>query len=87
MGPPTYRGDDGQAGDREERRAGDATEERPLNSAAKVDARWVARGADNTQAGTALEAALRKAGAPAADARIYLACEAAAYAQHPPAAD
>ena len=56
----------------------DAAEERPLNSAAKVDARWVARGADNTQAGSALEAALRQAGAPAGDARIYLACEAAA---------
>lgn len=56
----------------------DAAEERPLQSAAKVDARWVARGADNTLAGQALEAALRKAGAPAADARIYLACEAAA---------
>jgi NADPH-dependent ferric siderophore reductase len=53
-------------------------EERALQSAAKVDAQWVPRGADNTQAGTALEAALRKAGAPAADARIYLACEAAA---------
>jgi len=54
----------------------DAAEERPLQSAAKVDAQWVARGSDNTQAGTALEAALRKAGALPADARIYLACEA-----------
>jgi NADPH-dependent ferric siderophore reductase len=53
-------------------------EERVLQSLAKVDAQWVARGADNTQAGTVLEATLRKAGAPAADARIYLACEAAA---------
>jgi NADPH-dependent ferric siderophore reductase len=56
----------------------DAAEERLLQSAAKVDTRWVARGTDNTQAGSALEAALRKNGAPTADARIYLACEAAA---------
>ncbi len=56
----------------------DAAEERPLHSAAKVDAHWTARGSDNTQAGQALEAALRKAGAPAPGTRIYLACEAAA---------
>jgi NADPH-dependent ferric siderophore reductase len=56
----------------------DAAEERALQSPAKVDTQWVARGADNTQAGQALEAALRKAGAPAGEARIYLACEAAA---------
>jgi NADPH-dependent ferric siderophore reductase len=56
----------------------DAAEERPLNSAAKMETRWIARGTDNTQAGTALEAALRKAGTLPADARIYLACEAAA---------
>jgi NADPH-dependent ferric siderophore reductase len=56
----------------------EAAEERPLLSAAKVDAQWVARGAENTQAGSALEAALRKAGPPAPGTRIYLACEAAA---------
>jgi len=56
----------------------DTAEERPLQSAARVDARWVARGADNTKAGQALEAALRQAGPPSTDARIYLACEAAA---------
>ncbi|MFC5520696.1 siderophore-interacting protein [Polaromonas jejuensis] len=56
----------------------DGAEERALPGAAQVDAQWVARGADNAQAGRALEAALRLAGPPAADARIYLACEAAA---------
>ena len=56
----------------------DAAEERPLQSTAMVEARWVARGADNSKAGQALETALRQAGAPSADARIYLACEAAA---------
>lgn len=56
----------------------DAAEERPLHSAATVNAQWVARGADNSKAGQALETALRQAGAPAGDARIYLACEAAA---------
>jgi NADPH-dependent ferric siderophore reductase len=54
------------------------TEQRKLTGAAIVDAEWVARGADNRQAGQALEAALRKAGPPVAGARIYLACEAAA---------
>ena len=56
----------------------DGKEERPLQSHAKVEAEWVARGSDNTQAGTALEAALRQSGVPAAGTRIYLACEAAA---------
>jgi NADPH-dependent ferric siderophore reductase len=56
----------------------DAAEERPLHSAATVNAQWVARGADNSKAGQALETALRQTGAPAGDARIYLACEAAA---------
>ncbi|SFC15544.1 NADPH-dependent ferric siderophore reductase, contains FAD-binding and SIP domains [Polaromonas sp. OV174] len=56
----------------------DAAEERALHSPAALATQWVVRGADNTQAGTALEAALRLAGPPAAEARIYLACEAAA---------
>ncbi len=53
-------------------------EERPLLGGANADVQWVVRGADNTQAGQALEAALRQAGAAADGARIYLACEAAA---------
>jgi NADPH-dependent ferric siderophore reductase len=56
-------------------------EARPLLGGANADVQWVARGADNTRAGQALEAALRQAGPTAngADgARIYLACEAAA---------
>jgi NADPH-dependent ferric siderophore reductase len=55
-----------------------ADEQRRLPGRATITAEWVARGTDNTQAGTALETALRKAGPPPADARIYLACEAAA---------
>ncbi|MDO9404372.1 MAG: siderophore-interacting protein [Polaromonas sp.] len=55
-----------------------SSEERPLQSAGRIDAEWLARGEDNTQAGTALEAALRQGPPPPADARIYLACEAAA---------
>jgi len=53
-----------------------ADEERPLPGAGTVE--WVVRGSDNTRAGLALEAALRAAGAPPPEARIYLACEAAA---------
>lgn len=53
-----------------------AHEERPLPGAAQVQ--WVVRGPDNARAGQALEAALRAAGPPSPDARIYLACEAAA---------
>ncbi|MEP6773050.1 MAG: siderophore-interacting protein [Polaromonas sp.] len=55
----------------------DVAEERALHSAAKVEVHWAARGTDNTQAGRALETALRNAGTPAAGTRIYLACEAA----------
>lgn len=57
----------------------DAREERPLASPAALQVRWLPRGSDNTAAGRALEAALRSLGAPIPpDARIYLACEAAA---------
>ncbi|RYX96184.1 MAG: siderophore-interacting protein [Comamonadaceae bacterium] len=56
----------------------DAAESRALPSPAKVTTEWLPRGGDNTQAGTALEAALRASTPPPADARIYLACEAGA---------
>ena len=56
----------------------DAAESRDLPSPANVTAEWLPRGSDNTKAGHALEAALRTGGAPPADARIYLACEAGA---------
>ncbi|MDB5892194.1 MAG: FAD-binding 9, siderophore-interacting [Polaromonas sp.] len=53
-----------------------ADEERPLAGASHVQ--WVVRGPDNTQAGRALEAALRARGPIPPGTRIYLACEAAA---------
>ena len=56
----------------------DAAEERALRSPAALSVQWVVRGADNQAAGSALEAALRQAGAPSAQSRVYLACEAAA---------
>jgi NADPH-dependent ferric siderophore reductase len=56
----------------------DAAEERALPGPAQTAVQWVVRGPDNTQAGRALETALRQASPPAADARIYLACEAGA---------
>lgn len=56
----------------------DTAEERPLTSPAQLDLQWAIRGPDNAHAGRALEAALRLAGPPAAQARIYLACEAGA---------
>jgi len=55
-----------------------AAEQRALASPAPLDVQWVVRGPDNCHAGRALEAALRQAGTPAADAAIYLACEAGA---------
>lgn len=55
-----------------------ASEERALTSPAQLDVHWAVRGPDNSHAGRALEAALRLAGPPAAQARIYLACEAGA---------
>lgn len=54
----------------------DAAEERALHSPAALTTQWLARGADNRQAGEALQAALRRGGALAAGTRIYLACEA-----------
>ncbi|MGH6640854.1 MAG: siderophore-interacting protein [Polaromonas sp.] len=56
----------------------DAAEERTVHSPGRIDVQWAVRGPDNRSAGRALEAALRLAGPPAAEARIYLACEAGA---------
>lgn len=57
----------------------DLREERPLASRPPAEVRWLPRGADNTTAGSALVAALRSLPAPIPpQARIYLACEAAA---------
>lgn len=55
----------------------DAREERPLGGPVATEVRWLPRGPDNTAAGQALEAALRNL-PPPPQARIYLACEAAA---------
>ncbi|MEO6321585.1 MAG: siderophore-interacting protein [Polaromonas sp.] len=56
----------------------DAAEERTLPGPAPTTVQWLVRGPDNSQAGSALETALRQASPPAADARIYVACEAGA---------
>lgn len=56
----------------------DAGEERALRSPASLDVQWVVRGADNRDAGKALERALRASHPPSAQSRVYLACEAAA---------
>ena len=57
----------------------DAAEERTLQSPAGLDVQWVIRGQDNSQAGRALETALRENGlACGEEDRIYLACEAGA---------
>lgn len=55
-----------------------AAEERPLHSAAQLEVTWLPRGSNHRAAGLPLEQALRSLPAIAADARIYLACEAAA---------
>lgn len=55
-----------------------SAEERALPDAPHSAVQWVVRGLDNTQAGQALEDALRQSPPPAADTRIYLACEAGA---------
>lgn len=55
-----------------------AEEERALNSPATLDVRWLPRGSDHRSAGQALEKALRSLPSIAPEARIYLACEAAA---------
>lgn len=54
-----------------------ADEERTLKSTAAVTAQWLPRGSDHRSAGVPLEKALRSLAIPA-DAKIYLACEAAA---------
>ena len=57
----------------------DAAEERTLQSPAGLDVQWVIRGQDNSQAGRALETALRENRlACGEEDRIYLACEAGA---------
>ncbi|UUZ65068.1 siderophore-interacting protein [Polaromonas sp. P1-6] len=56
----------------------DAAEERPLQSAAQLDVQWLARGNNNHAAGLPLENALRALQTVPPEARIYLACEAAA---------
>jgi NADPH-dependent ferric siderophore reductase len=56
----------------------DAAEQRALHSPAQLEVQWAVRGPDNSRAGDALEAALRLNAPPAAQAGIYLACEAGA---------
>ncbi|MDB5965987.1 MAG: FAD-binding 9, siderophore-interacting [Polaromonas sp.] len=56
----------------------DAAEERALTSAATLAVQWLPRGSDHRLAGQPLEKALRSMGALPPDAKIYLACEAAA---------
>jgi NADPH-dependent ferric siderophore reductase len=53
-------------------------EQRPLHSAAQLDVRWLPRGTDHRAAGEPLAKALRALPTIAVEARIYLACEAAA---------
>ncbi|HEX6706372.1 MAG TPA: siderophore-interacting protein [Albitalea sp.] len=55
-----------------------ATEERPLSATPPTTTHWLTRGADNTTAGVALEAALRATAPPPAGTRVYIACEAMA---------
>ncbi|RYG09772.1 MAG: siderophore-interacting protein [Burkholderiales bacterium] len=55
-----------------------AAEQRALHSAGSLDVTWLPRGTDHRTAGLPLEKALREGAAIPADARIYLACEAAA---------
>jgi NADPH-dependent ferric siderophore reductase len=55
-----------------------ADEVRPLPRAAQADLRWLPRGADPRQAGTALQAALAAFRWPAGEGRIYIGCEAQA---------
>ena len=57
----------------------DAAEERTLQSPAGLDVQWVIRGQDNSQAGRALETALRENRLACGEEDwIYLACEAGA---------
>jgi NADPH-dependent ferric siderophore reductase len=56
----------------------DDAEQRPLPNPGASVIHWVPRGTDNTAAGRALDAALRAAPRPPADAQVYIACEAMA---------
>ena len=53
-------------------------EQRPLQSAAQLDVHWLVRSGDAQAAGLVLEAALRELPAIDPQARVYIACEAAA---------
>ena len=55
-----------------------ADEARPLRSAAQLVTQWLPRGTDHRDAGLPLERALRALQTVPPDAKIYLACEAAA---------
>ncbi len=55
-----------------------ADEERPLKGAAQLTTQWLARGTDHREAGKPLEQALRALQPVPFNAKIYLACEAAA---------
>lgn len=55
-----------------------ADEVRPLPGATKADLRWLPRGEDPLQAGTALQAALAAFRWPAGEGRVYIGCEAQA---------
>jgi NADPH-dependent ferric siderophore reductase len=55
-----------------------ADEERPLKGAATLKTQWLARGTDHREAGKPLEQALRALRPVPVNAKIYLACEAAA---------
>ena len=54
----------------------DAAEEQPLESAARVDVRWLHRGEADGSAGRLLEDAVRREDLPDGDGRVWVACEA-----------
>lgn len=56
----------------------DAKEERPLDTAADLDITWLHRGDDPSQAGIALENAIRALDFPGGAGQIYVGCEATA---------
>jgi NADPH-dependent ferric siderophore reductase len=65
----------------------DAAEERALQSAAKVDAQWVARGADNTQAGTSAGSRLAQSRRARSRCAHLPGLRSRRHAPHPHAAD
>src|ERR671923_724850 len=54
----------------------DAAEEQPLESAARVDVRWLHRGEADGSAGRLLEDAVRREELPGGEGRVWVACEA-----------